>query len=136
MDHIFKSCLFFHSKLLIPLYYIRTDTKKKFRPIGGGLGVLQALQNIRPKYKGNGHKIGHKFLLAITFYEIHTYIYDHICSGHNGHNGHISQIVIMAPFYMALKRAIKSYGQKKYMSDIMAISFVFWPDILECLVDP
>ena len=29
VDHIVKSCLFFSSKLLIPLYYIRTDTKKK-----------------------------------------------------------------------------------------------------------
>ena len=74
VDHIFKSCLFFSSKLLIPLYYIRTDTKKKIRSIGGGLGVHQALQNIRPKYKGNGHNIGHKFLLAITFYRMHLSI--------------------------------------------------------------
>ena len=56
-DHIFKSCLFFSSKLLIPLYYIRTDTDKNFRSIGGGLGVHQALRNIRPKYKGNGNNI-------------------------------------------------------------------------------
>ena len=28
-DHIFKRCLFFHSKLLIPLYYIRRDPPKK-----------------------------------------------------------------------------------------------------------
>ena len=61
VDHIFKSCLFFQSKLLIPLYYVRTDTNKNFRPIGVGLGVPQALH-------GNGHKIGHKFNLAITFY--------------------------------------------------------------------
>ena len=66
--HIFKSCLFFFSKLLIPLYFIRTDTTKKFRSIGGGLGVHQALANIRPKYKGNDHKIGHTFLLTISFY--------------------------------------------------------------------
>ena len=31
---------------------------------------------------------------------------------------------------------IKSYDQNKFISDIMAISFVFWPDISECLVDP
>ena len=36
VDHIFKSCLFFHSKLLIPLYYIRRDPNKNFRSIGGG----------------------------------------------------------------------------------------------------
>ena len=29
---------------------------------------------ITPKYKGNGHKIRHKFILAITFYEIHLSI--------------------------------------------------------------
>ena len=44
-----KVIYFFHSKLLIPLCYLRTDTKKKIRSIGGGLGVLQALQNIRPE---------------------------------------------------------------------------------------
>ena len=31
---------------------------------------------------------------------------------------------------------MKSYGQKKFMSDFMAISFVFWPDISECLKEP
>ena len=72
--HIFKSCLFFHSKLFIPLCYIRRDKPQKIRSIGGGWGVLQALQNIRPKYKGNGHNIRHKFLLAITFYEMHLSI--------------------------------------------------------------
>ena len=74
VDHICNSYLFFSSKLLIPLYYIRTDTTKNFRSIGGYLGVHQALQNIRPKYKGNGHNIGHKFLLVITFYRMHLSI--------------------------------------------------------------
>ena len=30
----------------------------------------------------------------------------------------------------------ESYGQMKFMSDFMTISFVFWPDISECLKDP
>ena len=55
------------SKLLIPLYYIRTDTKQNFRSIGGGLGLHQTLRNIRQKYKGNGHNIEHIFFSAITF---------------------------------------------------------------------
>ena len=36
VDHIFKSCLFFQSKLLMPLYYIRRDSKKNVKSIGGG----------------------------------------------------------------------------------------------------
>ena len=42
---------------------------------------------------------------------------------------HLSQMKLITAFH-------KSYGQKKIMSNFMAISFVFWPDISECLKDP
>ena len=33
-------------------------------------------------------------------------------------------------------RSVKSYGQNKIISRIMAISFVFWPIFSPCLWDP
>ena len=39
------------------------------------------------------------------------------------------KIKLIAAFY-------KSYDQKKFMSDLMAISFVFWPDNRQGLSDP
>ena len=37
------------------------------------LGVPQTRQKVRPKYKGNGHNFGDKFVLAITFYQTHIF---------------------------------------------------------------
>ena len=68
----FQKLFIFFQQVTYPIInyttYIGKDTKKSFRSIGGGLGVHQALENIRLKYKGNGHKIGHNLLSAITFY--------------------------------------------------------------------
>ena len=47
---------------------MRKYTKINLGSIGGGFGVHQALINIKPKYKGKGHKIGLKYNLPMTFY--------------------------------------------------------------------
>ena len=64
----FQKLFIFSQQVTYPIILCKHRYQKNVRPIGGGLGVPQALRNIRPKYKGNGHKIGHKFHLAITFY--------------------------------------------------------------------
>ena len=61
--------------------YIYTITTTKNRSIGACLGVTQTLATIRPKYKENGHKNGHEFLLFSKhapidlFFVVIVYIY-------------------------------------------------------------
>ena len=43
---------------------------KKISQIWAYLGVHQVNSKIRPKYKGNGHNYGDKFVSAITFYQM------------------------------------------------------------------
>ena len=77
--------------------------------------------------------------------------------GHNGHYGYFPLLAIMADLNMAMNivfmgvfskcrsaaktvsknmRLAKSYDQNKFIAKIMAISFVFWPNLLAHLRDP
>ena len=116
------------SKVTYLIILYKDRYRKKIRSIGGSLGVLQAIQNIRPKYKGNGHKIGHTYILAITFYGMHLSIWffdrwsifwpifpktPHLTIFMTIYDQAVMvimaiflQLVIMAPFHMVIEMAI------------------------------
>ena len=55
---ICKRFLWIYSNRVIPLYYIRVNTKTNFIKNRAYLGVPQTRWKVRPKYKGNGHDLG------------------------------------------------------------------------------
>ena len=55
VDHIFKKCFIIISTPLIPLQYIRRDTKKNFSSIGEDLGVPQAPSFFKGSHQSKMH---------------------------------------------------------------------------------
>ena len=131
---ICKMFLWIYSNRVIPFYYDRVNTKKNFRKIRAFLGVPQTRWKIRRKYKGNGHNLGEKLLLIITFCQTHLFrnrfgcwsaflLYFEKTSlkfifmaisklGHNGHYGYFPLLAIMAGLNMAINMVVMGVFSK------------------------